>query len=119
MDPFTFDLSDMKTLDLSDIPPLAGGVYALFDEGGKVLYIGESGGIRTRFRQHRRQKKWWKDVTEARYASSQDTDERLTLETVLILRHRPRHNRAVKLGLAADGTVFALNFLRGSKGRAK
>lgn len=37
---------------------------------------------------------------------------RLLAETAMILRERPRHNKTIKIGLRADGTIYEMGFVR-------
>lgn len=92
---------------------LTPGVYVLSDAHGQVLYVGQSADVRSRLVAHRRSKKWFRDVATRRVYLLDDETARLLTETCLIFRHRPRHNRAVKLCLCNDGSLKELQFLRG------
>jgi len=105
--------------DISDLPMIYPGVYRLSDENDKVLYVGQSCDVRRRLREHKRSKSWFPSVTKVEALFSADTEDQLIIETIQIFRHRPRHNKAIKLGLKADGSIFPLNFIRSSGGRKK
>lgn len=92
---------------------LSPGVYVLFDTHGRVLYVGQSADVRGRLADHRRLKKWFRNVTTRRVYLLDDPTARLITETCLVFRHRPRHNRAIKLCLCNDGSIKELQFLRG------
>lgn len=91
-----------KTKDyLKDIPNEA-GVYRLFHENGRLLYIGSSQNLRKRINQHlsgSSQERYWKKQTlqnKTRYLDYRITDEAKTalkLENVLINFFKPKVNR--------------------------
>ena len=87
------------------------GLYALFDKDGDCLYIGQSVSIPYRLRQHKR-KPWWSKVAQRRVLELPDEEERLVRETILVLQHKPCHNRAIKLAKRADGEWYECQFLR-------
>ena len=87
------------------------GVYALFDEDESCLYIGQSVSIPARLRQHRK-KPWWPKVAYRRHLVMNDEEGRLVRETCLILKQKPCHNRAIKLGKRKDGQWYECQFLR-------
>jgi len=111
-DLFSFSLSNFTaTRPIIDGP----GLYVALDADCRALYVGQSGHVLLRVKQHA-DKPWAPQVAEWRYCLLPGgEDARLTAETVLVLRHRPRHNRAIKLGLRANGSVYELQFLS-SKG---
>lgn len=113
-DPFSVTRDSFVAFNTEKPPLLFPGVY-MFLKKGKAVYIGESGNIPCRLKQHRR-KKWHEKDLEVRVLWCEDDETRLVVETVMILRERPRANRAIKLGLTMAGRVYALNFLRASKG---
>lgn len=87
------------------------GVYILLDEGGTPIYVGQSGAMIQRSKAHRR-KKWGPQIASTRFLRcTGGIDERLVIETVCILRYRPRHNRMIKLGLRLDGSLHELQFV--------
>lgn len=89
------------------------GVYVLLDDGGTLIYVGQSKGMVARSKAHRR-KTWGKKIAAERYLAEPDPELRLVLEAVMILRYRPRYNRAIKLGLRKDGSLYEIQFVRGS-----
>jgi excinuclease UvrABC nuclease subunit len=105
-------LQSLPTIESSlDNPPALPGVYLLFDVQDNPLYIGHSHNIRKRLQTHKRTKKWWKQVWELHCITDiPDEDGRLTRETIEILRHRPRYNQIVYLGLTKDGRIYPARF---------
>jgi len=91
------------------------GVYTFQDEDGDYVYIGESKNVVMRLKQHAK-KKWYSKKHAVKVLWVQDDEARLVAETAMILRHRPRANRAIKIGLAKDGHLFSIQFLRGKPG---
>lgn len=87
-------------------------MYILEGEGGEILYVGQSGQMVSRSKAHRK-KAWGGQIRSERYFACGDPEERLVIETVLILRYRPQHNRAIKLGLRKDGSIYEMQFIRG------
>lgn len=115
MDLFALKLDDFRPLDSLEAWRQAGpGLYALWDKEGSLLYIGQSGSIIGRQGAHRK-RKWGKDIEKVTcFPGLRSASDRLIAEAVLILRHFPRHNRAVKLGLSAQKrTVCEIQFIRG------
>lgn len=113
VDPFAVTLDAF--IPYPATPPLLYPGLYVFLKDGKPVYIGESGDIPRRLKEHRR-KKWYEEGLEVRILWCNDDQIRLVTETVMILRERPRHNRAIKIGLSVAGRVYGLNFLRSSKG---
>ena len=113
-DPFSVTRDSFVPFNADKPPLLYPGVY-IFLKNSKAVYIGESGDIPRRIKEHRR-KKWHEEGLEVRILWCADAQTRLVTETVMILRERPRHNRAIKLGLTQAGRVYGLNFLRSSRG---
>lgn len=85
------------------------GVYLFRTSKGCAIYVGQSGDVFQRYRQHRR-KKWFAEDLEFWALEIEGQSDRLVAETVLILRERPLQNRAVKLGLRKDGSVYPLDW---------
>lgn len=88
------------------------GVYMVYGPKGDLLYVGQSGNIRGRLRTHAREKSWWRKPSKIRAHLLADVSERLLLETLLILRYAPAHNKTIKLGLNKEGGLVELQFLR-------
>lgn len=80
--------------ELADVECPIGAVYILW-AGDECLYVGQSGHLRARLRQHRKDKTF--DRVELYLEDS--LDDRLRLEGVLILALRPALNRGVNLGV--------------------
>jgi excinuclease UvrABC nuclease subunit len=109
---------DLSLAPISDLAIDCPGVYVAYGPDQEVLYVGQSGGILKRVAQHA-DKTWFTKVREWRVQRVLGGEsQRLARETQLILALRPRHNRAIKLGLRADGTLYELQFLRG-RGRGR
>lgn len=107
---------------LDSTPLFSCGVYLLVSADGNIVYIGQTGSFELRMKDHARTKKWWGDVDQVLCYPCANSDLRLTLEAALILRYRPRHNRAVKIALKADGGIYEIQFVRSSgyhKGKKK
>lgn len=97
------------------------GVYVALD-GAKVVYVGQSKHIKQRRGQHVAEKsKKWAQNPKLRWVGrpiAGGVEARLVAETALILRYRPRANKAIKIGLKSTGTIYELSFLRG-RGKPK
>jgi hypothetical protein len=108
---------DLRALSLEDLDPVSevprsSGIYAYLS-GGKVLYIGHSTDMRRRQREHAREKDWYPAVDEVRVLCLEGgADPRLVAETGLLLKYRPRYNRTIKIGIANDGHLYELSFVR-------
>ena len=76
------------------IPALTSGthcVYRMFI-GEELVYVGMTNNPTRRFRQHRRHKWWWRDVTWMdRYWTSSKANA-LRIEAEMIQRENPRFN---------------------------
>lgn len=84
------------------------GVYILWRQQ-EIVYIGQSVDIFRRLIQHRAEGK--KAFDRATWSAICQGDDRLRVEGILILRHLPRHNRAVALRIAA-GRVYEADYGR-------
>lgn len=112
-------------MDLADFLPRsaltldAPGVYMGLGKGRTPVYVGQSAHVKARIRQHLgdKRKKWTERVKEwVVKPLSGGLDARLEAETMLILKYRPRWNKAVKIGVRADGSLYELQFLKSEKG---
>jgi hypothetical protein len=112
-DPFSVTRESFVPFNADKPPLLYPGVY-IFLKKDKAVYVGESGNIPRRLKEHRR-KKWFEEGLEIRILWCADDQVRLVAETVMILRERPRFNRVIKIGLTQTGRVYGLNFLRSSR----
>ncbi len=79
------------------------GVYALYDNGGRLLYVGQSGHVRTRVRAHVRGKSganffsgWGRDIGSIELRPADSALETLLIEAELIRVHRPPFNRQMR-----------------------
>lgn len=111
---------DLRALSLDDLSPVedapsCAGIYAYLS-GGKALYIGHSVNMRRRQKEHARDLKkaaWWGSIDEVRILKLEGgSDSRLVAETGLLLKYRPRHNKTIKIGIANDGHLYELSFVR-------
>lgn len=112
IDPFSPELlASFSSID-SIKSPFFPGLYVFYDSSRSPLYLGQSGEVRTRIRQHARSKKWFSEVASVEALIIADSTMRLCAEAVLQLRHRPRYCQTIKLRLCADGSLQELQFLR-------
>lgn len=111
------DLRALSLEDLSpvDVVPSCAGIYAYLS-GGEALYIGHSVNMRRRQREHARdpaKAPWFDSIDEVRvFPLEGGADSRLVAETGLLLKYRPRWNRTIKVGIANDGHLYELSFVR-------
>ena len=68
-------------------------VYAMFDEGGDLLYVGATNTPAYRWTQHRRTQPWWPTVHRIAVAAMSDRHEAHVWEGRIIGRLQPRYNR--------------------------
>jgi len=108
-------LNDFRSIDGCPFPS---GVYAIV-QGDDVYYIGQSVNFKARIKAHRSSKKWMSDSMEILVFPLAHRDARLTLETQLILKYRPLHNRLCRIQFRKDGTVYETIHLEYRKPRAK
>ncbi len=94
----TTDIADLVR-DLPDLP----GVYLWKDESAEILYVGKAKSLRKRVSSYLRQtgldRKTWELMQRARDLETIVTSserEALLLEAVLIKRHQPKYNLALK-----------------------
>jgi len=113
VDPLAVTLDDFSDFDIEKPPLLFPGVY-VFLHGKKRVYIGESGDVPRRLKEHRR-KKWFSEKLKIKVLWCSDEQARLMAETVMILRERPRENKAIKIGLSKAGRIYPINFLRAGR----
>jgi len=94
--------SDFRSL--TSLPPQTNaGVYIFCAPNGDVLYVGQSGDLRTRINTHKRTRPWAKsDGIIVTVYPLRDAETRLILEAVTILRLRPRHNKVIQLVMTRD-----------------
>jgi excinuclease UvrABC nuclease subunit len=85
-------------------------VYAFCNEAGDPIYVGQSALLTQRLKQHTK-KPWYKNVASVVAYPVAKAEDRLVLETLIILRYRPRNNRAIKIGIRADGSIYEIQFV--------
>jgi excinuclease UvrABC nuclease subunit len=73
---------------LEDIP----AIYAMYDEKGELIYIGQSKRVRYRLSKHPKRSKY----AYIKVRATSTTDERINLEEQLIRRLKPKLNRHLK-----------------------
>lgn len=93
-----FNLIEANFAPLEALPALVSGLYCIYDEEDALLYVGQSCDVRSRVSAHRR-KPWGKAIARIEAVRIGRESDRLVAEAVHILRHRPRHNKTIKLGL--------------------
>lgn len=101
------DFTEFPTFD--SVPMIFPGVY-VFSSPKLPLYVGESGSVAQRIRAHRR-KPWYKLATKLHAYKLPGVSRRLILETAMIFRLHPRHNRAIKIGISLD-RFYPLQFVK-------
>lgn len=81
-------------------PHIGGGVYRMFDEKEKVVYVGKSNDITRRIHQHlsasTNTKRFIKEVRHIDYHRNNSPIMQTLLEACLIAFYRPKHNDEVK-----------------------
>lgn len=98
--------SEWPSVDDLDDPYPVPAIYYLTDAEGSIVYIGQSGDVRKRIKEHRRQGN--KDFDRAYFWGCLCASDRLAWEGILILSCRPRYNRSVNIGIAAAGRCYDL-----------
>lgn len=114
IDPFDPALADSFINPSTITFPFYPGLYIFRDTAGAPIYIGQSGNVPQRLKEHARRAPWHKHVASVSILMEAHLSTRLCAEAVLQLRYRPRFCRAIKLGLRKDGTLHELQFLRSS-----
>lgn len=70
-------------------------LYVIHDmHSDDVLYVGITGNVKRRFRQHRQSKPWWKDSENAFLECYDSWESACEAELSRIEKYRPRHNIA-------------------------
>jgi len=114
-----FNLIDANFALLEALPALVSGLYCIYDEEDTLLYVGQSCDVRSRVSVHRR-KPWGKAIARITAVRIGRESDRLVAEAVHILRHRPLHNKAIKLGLYSNPErIRELAFIPHRTGRAR
>lgn len=73
-------------------------VYRCFDADGALLYIGVSGDICTRVKQHRSQTSWWHEVSRVVIRLHPNRTAAFAAEIAAIRAEHPRYNVRHKAG---------------------
>lgn len=94
------------------------GVYTLLDAAGIPVYIGQSGDFRHRTAHHRAHKPWREEIANILVCHCPDPSDRLALEGQLILKYRPKYNKALMLGLN-DGRVHEIRWSKYNRRKGK
>jgi excinuclease UvrABC nuclease subunit len=94
----------VQNLDTEPYP--VAGIYFLVDEEGQIVYVGQTGNVKERIRQHTKQ--GTKRFADACYWECISASDRLAFEGILILASRPRYNRSVNIGIATEGRCYDL-----------
>lgn len=89
-------------------PGAVPGVYLLFD-GDSLVYVGQSSDIELRLKQHRKERK--KSFNFALLYHIDSLEDRLRLETILIMALLPEANKGLNLGLH-KGRVWEVKWKR-------
>jgi excinuclease UvrABC nuclease subunit len=94
--------------DLSKFRPIEArpGVYLLFNEGGEIVYVGQSCNCARRIQEHAKTPKVF---SNAQFYHLPSENARLILEGILILYFRPVYNRGINLGLSC-GRVWEIKW---------
>lgn len=96
---------------IENLPDFFSGVYLLYNEDDEIIYVGQSGDVPARVKTHKRRQAWRTEISYASAYLIASEDDRLTLEALIFLRERPRHNRALKLAKRVDGTIYEIQFV--------
>jgi hypothetical protein len=87
------DGSVVRAYSLLDAKHLRGyGVYELLGADGERLYVGRSGRLSVRLRQHSQSKPWWRDVAYLAWTPCGDYAEAVALENMAIATGCGRYN---------------------------
>jgi hypothetical protein len=84
------------------------GIYLLFD-GDELVYVGQSGDIKVRLAQHRKEGAKQFDRVLLYHMASEMS--RLRTEGILILYFLPKYNRGINLGMNRD-RLWAIRWKR-------
>jgi DNA polymerase III subunit epsilon len=87
-----------------------GGIYRLYDESGKVIYVGKSGNLKKRLKQHlghdTNTSYFVDEVVKADWLVEPDPVFQTLLESIFIAYHRPKYNSEVKNAKKKFGEEF-------------
>lgn len=76
--------------DVMSGPPVA--LYRLYDRAGTLLYVGVTSDPRTRWAQHKADKRWWRSAYRYRLEWHTSREDALLEEGRVITEERPAHN---------------------------
>lgn len=88
-----------------------GAVYGLWSDAGELIYVGQSGNLAARLAQHKQDAKKAEAVTFS-FVAIDGLDQRLEIETIEIVRRRPRLNQAILLRLCKNGSLAEIRYRR-------
>lgn len=77
-------------------------LYRLYDTNGKLLYIGITRNLNTRWYTHAREKDWWPKVVRKEVEWFETREEADRAERAEVLRWRPKFNRTYNPGRARE-----------------
>jgi predicted GIY-YIG superfamily endonuclease len=80
----------IPAMELGDETPTA--LYRLYNSKGKLLYVGITGNIKTRFATHAESKPWWPEVSRRTVEWHLTRDSAAEAEVKAIKRERPLYN---------------------------
>lgn len=90
----------LKFTPLNFSDEVDGGIYRLYDESGKVIYVGKSNNLKRRLKQHlghdTNTKYFIDEVKKAEWLVEPDPVFQTLLEAIFIAFHRPKYNNEVK-----------------------
>jgi predicted GIY-YIG superfamily endonuclease len=85
-------------------------LYRLYDAKGKLLYVGVTDNLKTRFAQHAKEKSWWASVAKRTVAWYDTREEAEAAEDAAFLAEKPARNLALppEVGNSRYQTAFRL-----------
>lgn len=83
----------------------ATALYRVFDHQGVLLYVGITGDMSARLRQHKEHFDWWPEVCSVHSESKDCRAHAAALERVAIRFEAPKYNRLLVRDQAATGDI--------------
>ncbi len=68
-------------------------LYRCYDKRGRLLYVGFTGNLPSRFRWHRHDRDWYQFVVRVEIVEFLDRDSAAIAESQVIMRELPLHNK--------------------------